>query len=185
MSMRLRVLADTLKVAGDNDAANGEILSGLDDKAQRIGSAAGLFLAVPFALVKPDSLLQIRNSVGWVGLTMLMAATISFLLAILLSLSAVIILRRVPVRPGLNIAALMAQDLISLSDSELTEGVEISWILDQLKIWKSYLAAQEFLIRRKGLRLMSGLSMLLTGVLFISAFVIWLTYSALWGIPAL
>jgi hypothetical protein len=79
MTTKLDLLKDALACAPENYKDNVRIITGLDDKAQKMGTIAGVFLGVLLALVKPD---QLSTLVGLIGQTGIWVVTFVILLLI-------------------------------------------------------------------------------------------------------
>src|SRR5258708_1590885 len=76
MTTKLDLLKDTLVIAPENYKDNVRIITGLDDKAQKMGTIAGVFLGVMLALVKPDQLSNLLSLIGQTGIWVVTLVTL-------------------------------------------------------------------------------------------------------------
>src|SRR3954452_2457659 len=168
MGVKLLLLGDVLAVATENYKDNLRVLAALDDKAQKMGGVAGLFLAVPFALVKPDTLGPLRNAVGMTGLLLLGGSITLFVACIALCL-VVMWVRNVHPPPDFVAVKALVDDLLRLASEKLTEERQESYCSDKLIMWQQCLASQEQIVRWKWILLLTaqivlGIALLPVGV---------------------
>lgn len=170
MSARLDILKDALLIANDNYKDNVRILAGYDDKAQKMVTLAGLFLAVPFTLIKPDTISSVRDSIGLDGMVMFAGVIALFMSCVVLCLFSMRV-GRIPAPLGLDDARRGAANLLQLPESSLTDDVQERYCNDKLAIWADCIEAQDRVGSRKwnfifAAQLILGIAILGIGLLF-------------------
>ena len=177
MGLRQELVKDALATALENYKDDARILSAMDDKAQKIGAIGGLFLAVPFAFAKPESLKFLRDAVGLPGFFLLSAAIVLFIASVGLCL-AVMWTRRIP--PPLRLVSVDAllSDMLALPEQELTDEICVRYGRERMLIWQNCITAQEAVINRKSGFLFASQVVLGIALLAISTLLLVLIYSA-------
>jgi hypothetical protein len=184
MSVRLVLLSDVLAIGAESYKDNSRILAALDDKAQKMGAIAGLFLAVPFAVLRPDSVRPLHDMVGVPGLLMLAVAVILFMICIGLCL---IVMWARSVRPPLDFNSVkgFTDDLLHSPAGNLTEDVQERYCNDKISVWEECLSEQEKIIQRKWRFLLASQIVLSTALLPIGLLLLFVIYSTIVAVPPL
>jgi hypothetical protein len=171
MSFKLDILAATVERAERLDDASSHVSGTLEEKAQQTGGIAGLFLAAAFGFLKPDDLstflLANGRSFGY-----LLIGTIIAFLACLATCLSVTWLRKTPGPLGLATLSSLNDDLLRLSDDELSEDVQRNYFRDQLRMWESIISSRKQLNRQKARRLLCAQSLLASGMFLIAVLLI-------------
>jgi hypothetical protein len=184
VSVRLGLLNDVLVAAAEGYKDNSRILTALDDKAQKMGAIAGVFLAVPFAVLKPDSIKSFYGIVGVSGLLMLAVAVVLFMICIGLCL---IVMWVRSIKPPLDLTAVkdLTDDLLRSPAGDLTEDVQERYCNDKISIWNECLLAQARIIQRKWNLLLASQMLLGTALLPIGSLLLSVIYSTVMDVPPL
>ena len=170
-SLRLEILKDAFVIAADNYKDNVRILSAYDDKAQKMVTLAGLFLTVPFALIKPDSISTVRNLIGLNGMFTFAGVVGLFMVCVILCLLSMRV-GKIPAPLGLNDAFSMTVDLLQLPDNGLTNDIQERYCNQKLLIWAGCINAQDTVASKKwrlvfAAQLILGIAILAIGFLFV------------------
>jgi hypothetical protein len=156
-----------LQLGADNYKENTRIAGVLEDKAQKTGAIAGVFLAAGLAFVKPDlTLVQLGGKLGFALLT-----TSIFLLLVCISLCLGVMWVR-SLQPQLLVfdVSEMLRHILALPASEITNEVKENFYRDQEKVWKSVLKEQLQKIGAKSQLLQAAQGILALAMLLVAIF---------------
>jgi hypothetical protein len=163
---RKEALQCLLQTGSDNYKENARIAGVIEDKAQKAGAVAGIFLAAGLAFVKPG--ISLTELGGRVGATLL-SASIALLLACIALCLAVMWAR--PGRSPLLLSDVqkMVSDIFAFSAAEFTSEIQEGFSENQAHLWAQTLNEQVVKNRRKALLLRRAqvtlaLAMLLVGI---------------------
>jgi hypothetical protein len=148
MSVKLELLKDGLTIAAENYKDNGRMLALFDDKAQKLGTIAGLFLSVPFALIKPDTISTLRNSIGLSGMFVLAGVIVLFVSCVVLCLVSMRV-GRIPAPLSLTDAMSFTRELVQLPENSLTDEIQQRYCHEKLRIWADCIHGQDTVASRK------------------------------------
>src|SRR5258708_20532083 len=141
---RCHLLEALVQTASDEYKENIRTAGTLDDKAQKTGATAGLFLAAGLAFIKTDNFgaaAPLNDLAGPSGLLLLAASIGLLLVSTSLSLR-VMWVRLVPSPPFFNALEELTGDMLNLPEAELTLVRQENFLRDQSKGWKAPLEAQ-------------------------------------------
>lgn len=136
---RKEALQALLQTGSDNYKENARISGVIEDKSQKAGAVAGIFLAAGLAFVKPGmTLAQLGGRLGF----FLLCGSIALLLTCIGLCLAVMWVR--PGRSALLLSDLqrMVRDISGLSSDELTPEIKEGFFLDQANLWAATLEEQ-------------------------------------------
>jgi hypothetical protein len=171
MSFKLDILAATVERAAQLDDVSSRVSGKLEEKAQQTGGMAGLFLAAAFGFLKPDDLTKFLVANGR-PFGYLLISTIVVFLACLAACLSVTWLKKTPTPLGLATISSLNDDLLRLSDDEVSEDVEKNYFSDQLRLWESIISSRRELNRQKARRLLCAQSLLASGMFLIAILLI-------------
>ena len=142
MSVRLELLKDTLETAAENYKDNFRAFAVLDEKAQRTGMTAGVFLAAWFAFVRPGTVGSLTRSIGSEATNSLTGIVLLLMFCFLLSLLAMWV---GTASPPLSLAHMteMPDDLLHFSEAELATGMLEANYGERIAVWTSVLATKK------------------------------------------
>jgi hypothetical protein len=152
MSFRTETLKSMVEMGSESYKEGVRVATVLDDKAQKTGAIAGLFLAAALGFLKPSDIQALVQGFGWPGVLFLIVE-VTVLVVCLSVCLAVMWLRGVPLPVNLSTQILLTQDLFKLPDDQLTEDRERAFYYDQIEIWKSVLDKQRAVNQSKARRL--------------------------------
>ncbi|MCU1329727.1 MAG: hypothetical protein JWN34_5097 [Bryobacterales bacterium] len=134
---RLQILDGLLKTAERNFEAAVKHAATVDDKAQKTSGLAGIFLAVAFGFIKPETLAALRQQYGGLSLGLLYGALFLFVTTVILCLRAMW-LRKVP-SGGVSIASqeLAADFLLTLPETDLDDEMMAAYKENEVEVWKA------------------------------------------------
>lgn len=141
---RLAIVQALVEVASENYKENSRIAGVLDDKAQKTGALAGVFLAGSFAFIKTENFGQtapLNRLAGLWGLLFLAVCIGLLLVTTILSLRTMWI-RAVPAPMSLAIMEKMSLDLLEASDEDLDNATQENFFRDQSRVWSVALQKQ-------------------------------------------
>jgi hypothetical protein len=164
----LDLLKDTLATALENYKDNARVLSAFDDKAQKMGAIAGLFLAVPFAFAKPADMRTLSTTVGTFGMRTLLVAIASFMACIVLCLAAMWV-GTIDAPLDLETSRRLVEDLVPLLPGRPEDQRIENHFRDKLNIWQECITSQRKIIDRKSLYTILAQVVLSFGILSIAA----------------
>ncbi len=135
---RLALLEGTLKACTDDFTERRSTFSELDKKAQDTTTVAGIFLAAAFAFYNQEALQNLLTLGGWFG-SLLLAATVVFLLGSVVFCLLAMMVRKVPSPTDSEDVVEMVKDLMELPTEEFTETTAENFLRDQIDLWQSAL----------------------------------------------
>jgi hypothetical protein len=171
---QLDLLNDTLAVAPENYKDNVRIITSLDDKAQKMGTIAGVFLAVLLALVKPDQLTNLLGLVGQTGIwgftfvTVLLMACIGICLWCMWT-------EKIP--PPLSLGHLTYITENAFKDQDLDEEAQKDYCKEKIAIWKECIDAQGRVAKSKQGRVLSAQVVLAIAMILVACMLLYLMHS--------
>jgi hypothetical protein len=171
MSFQEDSLKEAVKSASEIYKDNARISGLLDDKAQKAGALAGIFVAAAFGFIKTNEVNDFTIAYGRYSESLLIGSIILFIFCLGVCLS-VMWVRGVPMPLGIVALKRLLSDLSGLSPDELTEQVRRNFYLDQLAIWTKILDLQSAFNRTKGRRLWLAQFLLGAGMLLVSALLV-------------
>jgi hypothetical protein len=171
---KLDLLKDTLAVAPENYKDNVRIISSLDDKAQKMGTIAGVFLGVLLALVKPD---QLANLLGLVGQTGIWVFTfVTFLLMVCIGLCLWCMwTEKIP--PPLSLGHLTYITEHAFKDQDLDEEAQKDYCKEKIAIWNACIQAQGRVANAKQTRVLWAQILLAAAMILVAAMLLFLMHS--------
>jgi hypothetical protein len=151
----------------------------LDDKAQKTGGLAGLFLAAAFGFVKTNSTDVFDSVYGHRSGLLVIAAIILFISCLAACLS-VMWIRGAPLPLGLAALRKMLMDLSLLPEEEITNQVRSNFYLEQLSVWEKILSLQRAINQTKGKRLFLAQILVGAGMMFVAVLLIGVIVHTSW-----
>ena len=170
MTTRLELLKDTLAIAPETYKDNVRIITGLDDKAQKMGTIAGVFLGVFFALVKPDQLSNLAGAIGRTGIWVVTFVTLLLLACVGLCLWCMWT-RVIPPPLSLGHLAFVAKNA---GNQNL---VEDDYYKERIAIWSECIAAQGNVAGTKQKRVLLAQFALAAAMFLIACMLLYLIHS--------
>ena len=171
MNFRTETLKAMVQTGSETYKEGVRVSTLLDDKAQKTGAIAGLFLVAALGFLKPSDIRSLVESVGLLGTVFLTCEVIVLVTCLSICLS-VMWLRGIPLPVNLSSQIYLTEDLFKLPDDQITEDHQRAFYYDQIEIWKSVLDKQGAVNQSKARRLFLAqlslaLSVLLTAVLLV------------------
>jgi hypothetical protein len=180
MSARLDLLKDTIATASENYKDNVRAFGVLDDKAQKTGAIAGLFLAALFAYIKPDTVGTLLTNIGSGATSNLTGVILLLMICCLFSL--------LTMWAGTYVAPLnlehmteMSSDLLHFSEAELGESVLEVHYGEKIAVWEKCIAEQKGIAARKLVMVFLAQVVLLLAILWTAFMLINLLHAARTG----
>ncbi len=148
MSARLDLLKDTIATASENYKDNVRAFAVLDDKAQKTGAIAGLFLAALFAYIKPDTVGSLLRNIGSRATGNLTGVILLLMICCLFSLLTMWVGTYVA---PLNLVHMteMSSDLLHFPEAELSESVLEVHYGERIAVWTKCIGEQKNIATRK------------------------------------
>ncbi len=171
---RIQLLSQALTVTTDVYKENARISALLDDKAQKTAGLAGIFLAAAFAFLRRDSLADLRDAGGSLGMVLLGAAVVLFL-ACVISSGQVMWVRKLRLPPDPN-KILQVCDFLLADPNRLTQDARESHVRDQIKSWNRANQAQDQVISDKSDKLLIAQTRLVFGIVAVAVLLGLLAY---------
>jgi hypothetical protein len=171
MTTKLDLLKDALTIAPENYKDNVRIITGLDDKAQKMGTIAGVFLGVLLALVKPDQLSTLLNLIGQAGVLVVTGVTLLLLVCIGLCLWCMWT-KAIP--PPLSMKHLT--HIIESIDHSKPLAEEV-YYNERIGIWKQCIETQVYVAKSKQHRVLGAQIALAIAMLLIAGMLLFLIHS--------
>jgi hypothetical protein len=171
---KLELLQDTLATAPENYKDNVRIISGLDDKAQKMGTIAGVFLGVLLALVKPDQLSTLLGAVGRVGIwvvtlvIILLMACIGFCLWTMWT-------KKIP--PPLSLGHMAQITKHIHKGADLDQDTQRVYVNERIQIWRSCIDAQATVAAAKQKRVFWAQLLLAAAMILVACALLYLIHS--------
>jgi hypothetical protein len=184
MTAKFELLNDALLVAGENYKDNARVFANLDDKAQKMGAIAGIFLGAFLALLKPDTLLLLMRTTGPRGMWILTGVILLLISCVLICLAAMWV-GRFPPPLSFGHMEQLTRDLFRLGESGITDEVKEGYAAEKLAVWKKCILAQEKVAVRKMKLVFTAQAVLVAAMLAISAMLILIIhFSGIWRVPS-
>ncbi len=170
MSARLDLLKDAVAVAVENYKDNVRIFAGLDDKAQKMGAIAGIFLGALLAIIKPDAVSTLQSAIGPRGLWTLTSVILLLMACIVLCLLCMWV-GRIPPPLSLGHMVRLTADLLRLQEAGFNDSIQEGYNGEKLAIWTKCIQAQEKVATRK-MRLVFAAQLVLAIAILLIAFML-------------
>jgi hypothetical protein len=167
MDFRPDALKATVQLAADAYKDNARIAAVLDDKAQKTGGLAGIFLAAAFGFVKPGNLASFLVDAG-IYSGVLLVLTAASLLFCLCACLAVMWVRGAPQPLAPALMNDLNRDLMLLPAAEVTDQVQANYYRDVIQLWGRVLESQTRMNRTKGGRLLLAQVLLGIGMIIVA-----------------
>jgi hypothetical protein len=148
ITVRRELLNDALAVASENYKDNVRVFANLDDKAQKMGAIAGIFLAALFAFIKPDTVGSLAITIGSRSVGSLTGIILLLIFCIVLCLLAMWVGKIAP-PVTLGHMTILTNDLLRLTEAELTEDVQEAYCRERLAVWTKCIEEQGRVASRK------------------------------------
>jgi hypothetical protein len=177
MSVRRELLNDALEVAGENYKDNVRVFANLDDKAQKMGAIAGIFLGALFAFIKPDTVGTLTKNIGSRDVGNLTGIVLLLILCIVLCLLAMWVGK---IAPPLTLGhmTVLTDDLLRLTETELTEDLQEAYCRERIAVWTRCIEEQGKVASRKLILVFLSQGVLAIAVLWVAFMVLGLLHSA-------
>ena len=171
---KLELLRDTLAVAPENYKDNVRIISGLDDKAQKMGAIAGVFLGILLALVKPDQLSNLLGVIGQTGISVV--TTVILLLMVCIGLCLwVMWTEKIP--PPLSLGHMTSISKHIYKGSDLDEESQQTYVNERIGIWRDCIEAQSRVAVAKQKRVFWAQILLAIAMILVAFMLLYLIHS--------
>lgn len=177
MTVRRELLNDALTVASENYKDNVRIFANLDDKAQKIGTIAGVFLGALFAFIKPDTVGSLTRNIGSRGVGNLTGIVLLLILCIVLCLLAMWVGKIAP-PVTLGHMTILTNDLLRLTEAELTEDIQEGYCGERLAVWTTCIEEQGKVASRKMILVFLAQGVLAVAVLWVAFMLLDLLHAA-------
>jgi hypothetical protein len=171
MTVRLDIFKDAIAVASENYKDNVRIFASLDDKAQKMGGIAGLFLGVLLALVKPDQMGTLLTAIGTTGVWVLTSVILLLITCVIFSLWCMWT-GRISAPLSLGHMKMIVDNLAE--ESELDEKAQETYCKERIAIWKTCIEDQTKVAIRKHWRLLAAQIVLLIAILLVAGMLLYL-----------
>jgi hypothetical protein len=177
MTVRRELLNDALAVASENYKDNVRVFANLDDKAQKVGAIAGIFLGALFAFIKPDTVGTLTKNIGSTGVGNLTGVVLLLILCVVLCLVAMWVGK---IAPPLTLGHMtkLTGDLLHLTEAELTEDLQEGYCRERLAVWTKCIGEQGKVASRKLILVFLAQSVLAIAVLWVAFMLLDLLHSA-------
>jgi hypothetical protein len=173
-STKLDLLRDTLAIAPENYKDNVRIIAGLDDKAQKMGAIAGVFLGVLLAIVKPDQLSSLVGIIGQKGIWVVTMVTFLLIACVGISLWC-IWTQKIPPPLSLGHMKQITRDIHKGKD--LDADAQELYYSERIAIWNDCIHGQVKVIKKKKSRVNWAQSILAGAMLLIAVMLLLLVHS--------
>lgn len=180
MTARRELLNDALAVASENYKDNVRVFTNLDDKAQKMGAIAGIFLGASFAFIKPDTVGSLTHNIGSRGVGSLTGIVLLLILCIVLCLLAMWV-GKIASPVTLEHMTILTNDLLRLKEGELTEDIREGYCRERLAVWTKCIEEQDKVASRKVIFVFLAQGVLAIAVLWVAFMLLDLLHSASMG----
>jgi len=171
--LRLQLLKDVLASCAEAYRENVRIGAVLEDKAQKAGAFAGLFLAAAFGFARRENLADMFALVGGYGMSLMILCVMCFLFCVFAGLWVMWVR---PSRGPLDPAQLSRVGKALLSSPEPLVGEKSeNHIRDQIDGWLLVLDTQRAVNAKKARRLLIGQWILAGGIVLLVVLLVLLT----------
>jgi len=174
LTTKLDLLNDALAVAPENYKDNVRIISGLDDKAQKMGTIAGVFLGVLLALVKPDQIANLLGLVGPTGIGVFTSVTILLMLCIGLCLWC---MWTEEIPPPLSLGHLTYIAENAFKEKDLDEEDQKDYCKEKIFLWQRCIDAQGRVAKSKQRRVLGAQVVLAIAMILVACMLLYLIHS--------
>jgi hypothetical protein len=174
ITKQLDLLNDALALAPENYKDNVRIISSLDDKAQKMGTIAGVFLGVLLALVKPDQLANLLGLIGQTGIAVFTSVTILLMLCIGLCLWCMWT-EKIP--PPLSLGHLTYIIENAFKEKDLDDEAQEDYCKEKIAIWQSCIDAQGRVAKSKQRRVLGAQVVLAIAMILVACMLLYLIHS--------
>ncbi|MGH9455182.1 MAG: hypothetical protein ACRD2O_14565 [Terriglobia bacterium] len=175
----MQLLRDILQACRSEFAENARINAALDDKAQKTGALAGIFLAAGFAFLKPENVTLLNNSGRWQSLAPLAVAVLMLMICVVICLT-VMWVRTMPATPAVESLMRSAESLLALPSGELTSQRLENDLRETIKIWQVSLESWLATVNSKGHWLNVGQTCLVIAMGSITYLLVYVLYRGVW-----
>jgi hypothetical protein len=181
---RVECLKAVLQSGADNYKENTRVSTLLDDKAQKTGGMAGIFLAATFGFLSPDKIHALALKLN-LEFPILILFTVGVFIACVGACLAVMWVRAAAMPVALESVNQMAQDL--LLEREASADPEISELFyhEQIGLWRKILDSQQRGNKLKARLLLWSQGLLGCGMLLVAGILIAIVVSEILYVPAL
>jgi hypothetical protein len=171
MSFRSDAVKGTVQFAFDTYKDNERISTLLDDKAQKVGSLASVFLAAAFGFIKLNDLNTLGSSFGrYLGIVFIV--TVATFIVCLGTCLSVMWVRTLPSPVDISVLSQMHLDISALSSEEITDSMEHNFFYEMLQLWQPVLDGQSAINSIKGYRLRWAQVLAAAGMLFVATLLV-------------
>ncbi len=177
---KLDLLKDALVVAPENYKDNVRIISGLDDKAQKMGTIAGVFLGVLLAMVKPDQLSNLLGLIGQTGIWVFTSVTILLMVCVGLCLWSMWT-EKIP--PPLSLGHITF--ISTNTQNDLDEDAQKAYVKERIAIWRNCIEAQGRVAATKQSRLRWAQILLAVAMILVACMLLYLMHSVHPTVPTI
>lgn len=164
--VRLGLLRDALSSCCETFKENTRISALLDDKAQKTGAVAGLFLAAAFGFAKKENIADLFTLLGYSGVALLAVGVFLFLSCVFACLR-VMWVRSSSGPPAPQEIFDVTQTLLQIGGGT-SEEMRENHLRDQIRAWLSILNVQKSVNESKARRLKAGQWILAIGMVLLS-----------------
>jgi hypothetical protein len=179
---RIECLKTVIQNGFDNYKENARITSLLDDKAQKTGAMAGVFLAATFGFLSPEKLHSLALAVDLEYL-LLILFTVAVFIGCVASCLSVMWARNVALPVSLEAVNGMTQDILRLRDDSLTPEIQEAFFQEQIAIWRPVLDSQMKGNKLKAGRLVLAQRLLGCGMFLIAILLIIMIVNEITSVP--
>lgn len=173
-STKLDLLKDTLAIASENYKDNVRIIASLDDKAQKMGAIAGVFLGVLLAIVKPDQLSSLLGIIGQWGIWIVTIVTVFLMLCIGICLWCIWTQK---ISPPLSLGHMKQISRDIHKGKDLVSDSQELYYSERIAIWSECIDGQMKVISKKQTRINWAQSILVGAMLLIALMLLFLVHS--------
>lgn len=177
---RMQLRRDLLQACRAEFAESVRINAALDDKAQKTGALAGVFLAAGFAFLKPENVTLLHTLGRWRAVAPLAAAVLLLMICVTICLR-VMWVRVMPAPPSVETLTKLLENVAALPPAELTSQRLENDLRDTTGLWRLSLTSWVAKLRSKGRWLNAGQTCLALALGIITYLLIYLLYQGLWG----
>lgn len=177
---RMQLLRDLLQACRAEFAESVRINAALDDKAQKTGALAGVFLAAGFAFLKPENVALLNTLGRWRAVAPLAASVLLLMICVAICLK-VMWVSTMPAPPSVETLTKLIGNLAALPAAELTSQRLENDRRDTIGLWRLSLTSWVAKLRSKGRWLNAGQSCLALALGIITYLLIYLLHRGLWG----
>ena len=171
MAFQLDILKGALQYVLDTYKDNVQSARQLDDKAQKTGAFAGIFVAASFGYLKPNDIGSLMNAAGQ-GSEIVLFLALTLFLSCVASCLAVMWARRMPAPLLPDVIQTINDDVLKMQPGEVSGAFQQAYIKMQLTIWMPIIEMQTAINRSKGHRVLMAQILLGAGMICVTALVL-------------